>query len=364
MRPILATIHTSAFAHNLQVVKKHAPKSKVMAVVKANGYGHGLLHAAAGLKAADGFAVLGINEAIKLREAGYQQTILLLEGVFDASELTLSARHHLEIVVHCLPQIDILEMAKLTTPLNVHLKMDSGMHRLGFAPHDYLSALKRLKACANVANVTLMSHFATADDERGIDAPLSVFKSVTKALTHPISLANSATILRHPNAHFDWVRPGIMLYGATPIADAPAKSFDLKPAMTLTSEIISVQTIQKGESIGYGHRFTATKTTKVGIVACGYADGYPRHAGQFANDELQHGAPIAVCGQMTQTLGRVSMDMLFCDLSQIPEAHIGAPVELWGETVPVDNVATACGTVGYELLCAVSARVPFKVIQN
>lgn len=361
MRPIVATIHQSALSHNLQVVKRYAPHSKVMAVVKANGYGHGLLNVAAGLKAADGFAVLGINEAVTLREAGYQQTILLLEGVFNASELTLAARHHLNIVVHALPQVEMLEKVSLPASLNIHLKMNSGMHRLGFSPVDYLAIYQRLKMCANVREITLMTHFATADDATGIAQQFSVFKVATNTLKAPASLANSATILRHQEAHQDWVRPGIMLYGATPIADTPALQFDLKPAMSLTSEIISVQTLQKGESIGYGHRFTATQTTRIGVVACGYADGYPRHAGQFPTENLAHGAPIVVENHQTQTLGRVSMDMLFCDLTHIPQAHIGSPVELWGNTVPVDRVAHACGTVGYELLCAVSARVAFNV---
>lgn len=366
MRPLLATIHLSALSHNLQIVKQHAPKAKVMAVVKANGYGHGLLNAAEGLKAADGFAVLGLNEAITLREAGFEQTILLLEGVFDASELMLASKHKLNVVVHSTTQLLMLEKAKLPIAIEVHLKMDSGMHRLGFEPQAFTEALERLQVCANVANITLMSHFATADDVRGIDAQLNVFNTSlytsSHATTSAISLANSATILRFPKAHYDWVRPGIMLYGATPIAETKASQFNLRPAMTLSSEIISVQTIQSGESIGYGHRFTATKTTRVGIVACGYADGYPRHAGQFSTEALAHGAPIIVAGKPSQTLGRVSMDMLFCDVTHIPEANIGAPVELWGQKLPVDNVARACGTIGYELLCAVSSRVPFNVI--
>ena len=369
MRPILATIHQTALAHNLHVVRTHAPHAKIMAVVKANGYGHGLLNVANALNQADGFAVLGINEAVTLRQAGFAQTLLLLEGVFSADELKVAATNHLNLVVHALPQVEMLEQASLTTPIAVHLKMNTGMNRLGFSPDDFMVMYQRLKACKCVCEITLMTHFATADAPIGIAAPLTLFKETIALLKKTIegtkealSLANSATILRHKVAHADWVRPGIMLYGASPVTGTPAAQFNLQPAMTLSSEIISVQMIQAGESIGYGSRFTATKTTRVGVVACGYADGYPRHAGQFPTLAYPHGAPIAVDGQLTQTLGRVSMDMLFCDLTDIPTAKIGSSVELWGEQLAVDSVAEACGTVGYELLCAVAQRVPFKVI--
>jgi alanine racemase len=360
MRPILATVSLHALRHNLAAVRKFAPRSKVMAVVKANGYGHGLINVAHGLGAADGFAVLGIDEAIELREAGFQQTILLLEGVFCEQELNVASRFGLNIVVHSMPQLIMLESAALTKPMHVHLKMNTGMNRLGFQPNTYVIAYERLKACKNVADITLMTHFATADDEVGIEKPLNLFKKTTQGLKSPISLANSATILRHSDAHADWVRPGIMLYGASPVGDTAAATYDLIPAMQLTSEIIGVQEVKAGDSVGYGNRFTATKTTRVGIVACGYADGYPRHAGLVSGCQ-QSGAPIAVAGKLTSTLGRVSMDMLFCDLTNIPEVNIGSPVELWGKQVPVDAVATASDTVSYELLCAVAPRVPMKV---
>ena len=362
MRPIQAIISQSALAHNLNVVKKYAPNSKVMAVVKANAYGHGLINAAQGLSATDGFAVLGLNEAIDLREAGFEQTILLLEGVFNENELAIAASFNVGLTVHCAPQIDMLERAKLVRKLNIHLKMNTGMNRLGFTPSAYLSAFERLKACQNVAEITLMTHFATADEVVGISDALKRFQTTTKGLQQPLSLANSAAILRHKEAHTDWVRPGIMLYGASPVTGTPAAEFGLKPVMQFESEIIAVQILEKGESVGYGNRFTATKTTRVGIVACGYADGYPRHANQYLAGENQRGTPIAVNGKLTQTLGRVSMDMLFCDLTDTPEANIGAPVELWGNIVPVDAVAEASGTVGYELLCAVSPRVAMKAI--
>lgn len=372
MRPILATISLAALRHNLAVVKKYAPSAKIMAVVKANGYGHGLIDVAQGLNTADGFAVLGLNEAIDLREAGFEQTVLLLEGVFNAEELSVAASFAIDVVVHSVPQIEMLERAHLAKPVCVHLKINTGMNRLGFTPSDFLKALSRLDACKNVATITLMTHFATADEDVGIASALQTFQNTTHGVHYPVSLANSAAILRYPESHTNiannsWVRPGIMLYGASPIGGLPAAQFELKPVMQLTSEIISVQILQAGESVGYGNRFTATKTTRVGIVACGYADGYPRHAGQDAFNvesvaKNQYDTPIVVANKMTRTLGRVSMDMLFCDLTEIPEANIGAPVELWGNHVSVDVVAETAGTVGYELLCAVSKRVPFKVI--
>ena len=361
MRPIVATISKSALQHNLAVAKQHAPHSKIMAVVKANGYGHGLLNVAHSLNAADGFAVLGINEAIILREAGFKQTILLLEGVFCADELKTVADYSIDIVIHSRLQLDMLLSAELSKPVHVHLKMNSGMNRLGFAPDQYVAVFSQLKSSNNVADITLMTHFATADKDPGIEAPLALFQQTIKDLEQPISLANSATILRYPNLQADWVRPGIMLYGASTVSGVPASAFDLKPVMQLSSEIIAVQTIHAGESIGYGNRFTAGQTTRVGVVACGYADGYPRHAGLLGSQH-PHGAPIAVSGKLTRTLGRVSMDMLFCDLTDIPEADIGSPVELWGKQIPVDTVAEAADTVGYELLCAVSSRVHIEMV--
>lgn len=361
MRPIVAAISSSALQHNLAVVKKQAPHSKIMAVVKANAYGHGLLNVAHSLNAAEGFAVLGVNEAITLREAGFRQTILLLEGVFHAQELASAVSYHLDLVVHSTPQLNMLLRAELAKPVHVHLKMNTGMNRLGFTPEHYISAFNSLKSCPNVAGITLMTHFATADKAPGIEAPLALFQRTVQGLTQPISLANSATILRYPNLQADWVRPGIMLYGATTVSGVSAAEFGLKPVMQLSSEIIAVQTIAAGQSIGYGNRFTAEKTTRIGVVACGYADGYPRHAGLLVGQH-QHGAPIAVSGKFTRTLGRVSMDMLFCDLTDISDADIGSPVELWGNQIPVDTVAEAADTVGYELLCAVSPRVQIKMV--
>ena len=349
-RPIRAIIHSSALRHNLALARAAAPRSRVMAVIKANGYGHGLLRAAQGLSDADGFAVLGLEEGVILREAGFRQPILLLEGLFGADELPFAARHGLTPVVHNRRQLEMLENAAMSAPLEVFLKLNSGMNRLGFTPQDYADAYGRLRNCAAVSQVTLMTHFATADENEGVAAQLGVFEAAIAGLEAPRTLANSAALLRYPQTHYDWVRPGIMLYGATPVAGTPASHYGLQPALTLSSEIITVQNLSPGQSVGYGHRFTADKPMRVGIVACGYADGYPRHA--------PNTTPIAVADKVTRIIGRVSMDMLYADITELPEAGIGSPVELWGAQVPVDAVAEASGTVGYELLCAIAQRVP------
>jgi alanine racemase len=353
MRPIVAHISISALTHNLAQVRQYAPGAKVMSVVKANGYGHGLLNVAQGLRDTDAFAVLNPTEAIALRDAGYQQPVLLLEGVFAAEQLVEVDRYRLDIVVHHAAQIAWLQQATLSAPIRVFLKLDSGMHRLGFQPADYQQALAQLARCANVSDIVLMTHFANSDIADGVTQAMQIATQVMTGQAYQRSLANSAAVVQQPHTHADWVRPGIMLYGATPIAEKPAVALGLKSVMTLQSALISVQEIQAGESVGYGSLFTADKPTRVGIVACGYADGYPRHA--------PTGTPIAVNGKLTRTLGRVSMDMLAVDVTDIANAQIGSPVELWGEQVSVDAVAQAAGTIGYELLCAVAARVPFKI---
>lgn len=348
-RPISATIHSDALRHNLQVARRHAPASRILAVIKANGYGHGMLRVAQALQSADGFAVLNAAEAIALREAGFRQTILLLEGCFDAGDLALAQRHDITVVVHDEAQLRMLETAQ-GAAVDVFLKINTGMNRLGVTTTQFHDFQKRLRACRSVREITLMTHFATADEALGVTNQYATFEALTAGIAAPRSLANSAALLRYPHTHHDWVRPGIMLYGATPCAGQPAAEFGLQPAMTLQSGIIAVQHLAPGQSLGYGHRFTADQPTRIGVVACGYADGYPRHA--------PNGTPIAVAGQMTRTVGRVSMDMLFADLSDIPQAEVGSPVELWGAQVPVDAVAEAAGTVGYELLCALAPRVP------
>lgn len=349
-RPILATIHLDALRHNLSVVRQYAPNAKTLAVIKANGYGHGLLRAAKGLRDTDGFAVLGVDEAIALREAGYTQTILLLEGLFDAAELQAAAQFRLSVVVHSEAQLHMLEASRGSHVVDVFLKVNSGMNRLGIPAGRFWGVYDRLNACKSVGKLSLMTHFATADEPAGVSDAFDRFDELTREISTPRSMANSASLVRYPQTHGDWVRPGIMLYGATPFADQTASSLGLRPAMTLSSAIISVQNLQPGQGVGYGYRFVADRPMRVGVVACGYADGYPRHA--------PTGTPIAVAGKLTRTLGRVSMDMLFADLTNIPEADIGSAVELWGAQVPVDTVAQAADTIGYELLCAVARRVP------
>lgn len=354
MRPIVAYISEKALAHNLAQVRQFAPQSKVISVVKANAYGHGLLNAARGLKETDAFAVLNISEAVTLRDAGYQHPILLLEGIFSAEEIALVDRYRLDMVISHEGQLQWLLEYQVNLPLRVYLKLDSGMHRLGFQPAAYQASLDQLATSANVSEIVLMTHFANSDLVDGVTQAMMIVGQVMPTRPYKRSLANSAAIVQQPHTHADWVRPGIMLYGATPIADKTASSLGLEPVMTLQSGLIGVQEIQAGESVGYGSLFTADKTTRVGIVACGYADGYPRHA--------PTGTPIAVNGVLTRTLGRVSMDMLAVDITDIPDAGIGSTVELWGQQVPVDAVAQASGTIGYELLCAVTARVPMHVI--
>ncbi|MCX7627629.1 MAG: alanine racemase [Methylophilaceae bacterium] len=350
MRPLQATIDTAALRHNLALVRTKAADSKVLSVIKANGYGHGMLRVARALSDSDGFAVLRVEEGVALRQAGFRQLILLLEGLFGEDELPVASAHALAVVVHCEEQLAMLEAARGKYPLDVFLKINTGMNRLGISPDRFRTVYDRLEAVQGVRHVTLMTHFATADGPQGVAEQLACFNALTQGIHRPKSLANSAALLRFPETHEDWVRPGIMLYGASPFEDETAWSLGLKPAMTLSSAIIAEQWINAGARVGYGGSFRAEQPMRIGVVSCGYADGYPRHA--------PTGTPVAVAGKLTRTLGRVSMDMLCVDLSSIPEAHIGSPVELWGAQVPVDAVAHAAGTVGYELLCRVAARVP------
>jgi alanine racemase len=350
MRPIRARISLSALTHNFAVAKCHAPHAKTLAVIKANGYGHGMLRVAQAFREAEGFAVLALEEALALRDAGYGHPILLLEGFFDASELPALAANRITTVVHSEWQVAALEQAAPAQPMGVFLKFNSGMNRLGFKADCVPGVLDRLRRCASVGDITLMSHFATADEPMGIAWQSGAVARLHKELGLPGSFANSAAVLRFPEIHADWVRPGIMLYGSSPFADQAAESLGLKPVMTLESRLIAVQELPPGDRLGYGALFQAEQTTRVGIVACGYADGYPRHA--------PTGTPILVNGQRTRTLGRVSMDMLFADITHIPGADVGSPVVLWGEGMPVDEVAAAADTISYELLCALAARVP------
>ena len=352
-RPIHAHINLGALESNLHVAHRAAPSARIMAVIKADGYGHGLLRTAEALSAADGFALLDIQDAVQLREAGFRQTILLLEGFFDAQELPVIAQYDLACVIYSAQQIAMLDAYPGREKLDVWLKVNSGMNRLGFTPQQAAQALEQLRGHRAVRGITLMTHFANADEARGIAEPLARFNDFAAPYRVPRSLANSAALLRYPETHGDWVRPGLMLYGASPFADAGARQLGLQPAMTLRSRIIAVQELSPGDEIGYGALFRAEHAMRIGIVACGYADGYPRHA--------SNGTPVLVDGQVTQTLGRVSMDMLYADLSKLPQAGVGSAVTLWGEGMPVEEVARAAGTASYELLCALTARVPVVV---
>ncbi len=348
MRPIRALIDCAALRHNLRVVKGRAPRSRIWAVVKANAYGHGLSRVARALAAADGLALIELEAAIELRRSGEKRPILLLQGVFSEQELSLAAEHEFTIVAHRAEQLAMLERARNSARVPVYLKLNTGMNRLGFGEADFRDAVERLRRRAG--DVTLMTHFADADGKLGVRWQLDRFEAMTTGLDLPSSLANSAAILRYPEAHADWVRPGIALYGCSPFPDQSADQLGLRPVMTLSSELIAVRELHPGDSVGYGCTFIADAPMRIGIVACGYADGYPRHA--------PTGTPIVVCGKRTRTVGRVAMDMLFADLTAVPEAAAGSPVTLWGEALPADEVAASAGTVSYELLCALSPRVP------
>ena len=352
-RPLLATIHTAALANNLAVVRRHAPHSKVWAVVKANAYGHGLARAFPGLRGTDGFGLLDLEEAAKLRELGWAGPILLLEGFFRPTDIDVIDRYSLTTTVHCDEQLRMLEMARLSKPVNVQLKMNSGMNRLGYVPEKFRAAWERARACPGIGQIALMTHFSDADGPRGIDYQMEAFERGAEGIAGARSLANSAATLWHPAAHFDWVRPGIMLYGASPSGQTSAiEGTGLQPAMTLASELIAVQTVAAGQTVGYGSAYKVPGAMRVGVVACGYADGYPRCAPE--------GTPVVVDGVRTRVIGRVSMDMLTVDLTPCPNASIGTAVELWGTQLPIDEVAQACGTIGYELMCAVAQRVPVR----
>lgn len=348
-RPIQAHIDLNALEHNLHVARR-ATTARVMAVVKANAYGHGLLRVAGALSAADGFALLDIQDAVRLREAGYRKPILLLEGFFDTGDMALIAQYELSCVIHSAWQISLLDAYPRKGALDVWLKMNTGMNRLGFMPQSVAEAMVRLQNHRAVREVTLMTHFANADEVRGVVDQLAVFSEFATHYRVARSLGNSAALLRYPQTHGDWVRPGIMLYGASPFAESSAQQSGLQPVMTLSSRIIAMQHLRTGDEVGYGGLFRADHAMRIGVVACGYADGYPRHA--------PSGTPICIDGQVAHTIGRVSMDMLCVDLTELPQAGVGSRVVLWGEQMPIEQVARAAGTVSYELMCALAARVP------
>ena len=368
-RPIQATIDLQALRHNLALIQSSAPDALVWGVVKANAYGHGIERIFDALHAADGIALLDLSEAQRVRQLGWRGPILLLEGVFETRDLELCSRLNLWHVVHCEAQIDMLAVHKTHLGHRVFLKMNTGMNRLGFAPQAFRAAWTRLNALPQVDEISLMSHFSDADTDKGIAAAMAVFQEYTHDLSGERSLCNSAATLRHAKdlkVRADWVRPGIALYGSSPDHPAhTAEQWGLKPVMSLNAEIIGVQHLQVGDTVGYGSAFVADRPMRIGVVACGYADGYPRHA--------PTGTPVCVDGLRSRTLGRVSMDMITVDITDLPHADRGSEVTLWGRPqktkqpasgVSIDEVASAAGTVGYELMCALAARVPVTVLDT
>jgi len=370
-RPILATIHPAALRHNLERVRRAAPDARAWAVVKANAYGHGIERVFEGLRGADGFALLDLAEAQRVRDLGWRGPILLLEGVFEQRDLELCSRLDLWHAVHCDEQIDMLAAHKTNVPQRVFLKMNVGMNRLGFTPERYRSAWARLNALPQVDEISLMCHFSDADGPRGVADQMATFAAVTRDLPGERSLSNSAATLRHTvtaaqaaqdplnRVVSDWVRPGIVLYGSAPdYPEHSAAGWELQPGMTLAAKIIAVQAVPSRDSVGYGSSFVAEQPMRIGVVACGYADGYPRIC--------PTGTPVLVDGVRTRTVGRVSMDMITVDLTPVPQAGVGSTATLWGRAangvvLPIDEVAACAQTVGYELMCALAQRVPVEV---
>jgi alanine racemase len=361
-RPILATIHSEALRHNLARMRTAAPDARAWAVVKANAYGHGIERVYDALRGADGFALLDLQEAERVRALGWRGPILLLEGAFEPRDLELCSRLGLWHAVHCDEQIDWLAAHKTQVPHRVFLKMNSGMNRLGFSPQRFRAAWARLDALPQVEEISLMTHFSDADGPRGIAHQVRAFQEATRDLPGERSLSNSAASLRHaadPAVRGDWIRPGIAVYGSSPdFPEHRITDWDLQPTMTLATRIIGVQDLQAGDTVGYGSSFTADGPIRIGVVACGYADGYPRHC--------TTGTPVLVDGVRTRLVGRVSMDMIAVDLTPVPQAGFGTEVTMWGRAsngavLAIDEVAASAGTLGYELMCALAQRVPVAV---
>ncbi len=351
MRPARALIDLGALRRNYRLARELAG-GRALAVVKADAYGHGAVRCAHALEGeADGFAVACIEEALELRESGIRAPILLLEGFFDADELPLIDRHDLWCVAHSDWQIDAIERAALQHPLRVWLKLDSGMHRIGFPPAAYRQAWQRLQALPQVRDVVAMSHFARADELDNVrtDEQIASFERICGDLSTETSLANSPALLGWPQARSDWGRAGLMLYGVSPYSIPHELAGRLQPVMTLESRIIGVRELEAGEPVGYGGQFVTARPTRIGVAALGYADGYP----QFA----PAGTPVVVDGRPGRVAGRVSMDMLTIDLTDLPEAGLGSQVEFWGGQVQTNEVARWGKTSPYRLLCGLK-RVP------
>jgi len=353
---IRALVDTGALRHNLQRVRAAAPTARVMSVIKANAYGHGLVPAAKALLATDGYAVARLEEGLALRAAGLTQRVLLLEGVFNSDQLDAAVQQRFDLMVHSPEQLALLEQRGQQGELRLWIKIDTGMNRLGFRVEDFADAHARLLRIAGTDNApALVTHLANADDRRDplTSRQLRVFEDVTRGLPGERSLANSAGLLGWPSSRGDWVRPGLALYGATPFPSGHAEDFGLRPVMTLQSEVIAVKTVRTGETVGYGAAWRAARDTRIAVAAAGYGDGYPRSTAS--------GAPVAINGHRAPLVGRVSMDMVAIDVTELPAIAVGDAVVLWGEGVPVEEVARCAATIPYELLCGVSQRVQHEV---
>lgn len=354
-RATRARINTDALRHNLTRARALAPGSKVMACIKANGYGHGLVEAAQALRGADAFAVACLEEALEIRSAGLAHPVILLEGIHRASEVATVRDNEFEMVLHDRAQLEILEQAGL--PQKLWLKVDTGMHRLGFSVAEAPAVRERIQRLGLVEGpLRYMTHLASADEPAGTPDPagqIEQFLSLTEDWPGERSIANSAGVIDWPASRQDWIRPGIMLYGVTPFADRTGADVGLRPAMTVTTELIAVKSVEKGGRVGYGGGWSAPRDMRLGVAAIGYGDGYPWHAA--------NGTPVLVNGRPSRVIGRVSMDMITVDLNEHPDASVGDPVTLWGEGLPVEEVARHAGTIPYELLCGVTRRVKFDI---
>jgi len=353
VKPLIrALVDTAALRHNLRRVREAAPSAEVMAVVKANGYGHGLVPVAKALAETDGFAVARIDEALALRAAGLRNRVLLLEGVFSPGQLEAAANERFDVMVHSFEQIELLEARAGSGTIRAWIKVDSGMNRLGFRVEQFADAYARLRRCRGIEpDPTLVTHLASADDRRDVKTgeQLAAFASVTNGYSGARSIANSAGVLAWPATHGDWVRPGLMLYGVSPFPSGSAEELGLRPAMMLQTQVIAVKTVKPGETVGYGGAWRAERETLVAVAAGGYGDGYPR--------STPSGTPVLVNGRRAPLVGRVSMDMITVDVTDQPAVAPGDPVVLWGEGVPVEEIARQAGTIPWELICGVSQRV-------
>ncbi|MBK6658063.1 MAG: alanine racemase [Proteobacteria bacterium] len=349
-RPARVIINPRAARHNLEWVCRHAPGARVMAVIKADGYGHGIARMARIFDGADAFAVAAIEEAVTIREAGIGKPIVLLEGPFEAAELELVNALGLEVVVYNHEQLDMLVGAP--KPRVLWLKFDTGMHRLGFSPEHAADAIARARALD--VPLRFMTHFANTHHrgDASVHAQVDAFEALLAGQAGERSLANSGAVLGYTRAHGDWVRPGLMLYGVSPFDHEVGSDLGLQPVMTLRSRLISVRQVRAGEAVGYGGAYVCPEDMPVGVLAYGYGDGYPRHA--------QTGTPVLVRGIRTQVIGHCSMDMMTVDLRPVPDARFGDAVTLWGEGLPIEEVARASGTIPYELLCRVRMRAQYE----